>query len=159
TAPRALWIGLQTAPQVRSLPPSVYVVFHCPDGLNAEVKFPHCGTNKETPKEVYVRLRDLYQKWVKPATKPVKQIGETIILEQFLRMLCPELQVWIREHDPPSAEEAARLADVFVAARRKNQPWSYTHWKMDKDRPSPRRPTVTAEGGKSMEVGHVRKTC
>uniref|UniRef100_A0AAR2IK32 SCAN box domain-containing protein n=1 Tax=Pygocentrus nattereri TaxID=42514 RepID=A0AAR2IK32_PYGNA len=66
---------------------------------------------EETPKEVYVRLRDLYQKWVKPTTKPVKQIGETIILEQFLRMLCPELQVWIREHDPPSAEEAARLAD------------------------------------------------
>uniref|UniRef100_A0AAR2JZ05 SCAN box domain-containing protein n=1 Tax=Pygocentrus nattereri TaxID=42514 RepID=A0AAR2JZ05_PYGNA len=70
----------------------------------------------ETPKEVYVKLRDLYQKRVKPTTKPVKQIGE-IILEQFLRMLCPELQVWIREHDPPSAEEAARLADVFVALK------------------------------------------
>ncbi|XP_034565104.1 uncharacterized protein LOC117830889 isoform X1 [Notolabrus celidotus] len=38
------------------------------------------------------------------------------------------LKVWIREHNPVSALEAAKLADVFVAARKKGQPWSYNTW-------------------------------
>nr|XP_054592943.1 uncharacterized protein LOC129159773 [Nothobranchius furzeri] len=73
----------------------------------------------ETPKELYVRLKELYDKWIHPQGKTVKDIGEMIVLEQFLRMLSPELQVWVREHDPPSASKAASLAEVFVAARRK----------------------------------------
>ncbi|XP_029381579.1 uncharacterized protein LOC115058368 [Echeneis naucrates] len=36
---------------------------------------------------------------------------------QFLRMVGPELEVWIRERDPQSAEEAARLAEIFLSAR------------------------------------------
>ncbi len=41
-----------------------------------------------------------------------------MILELYLRMLSPEQQVQIKEHDPQTAAEAASLADVFVAARR-----------------------------------------
>ncbi|CAI5648356.1 uncharacterized protein LOC112843270 isoform X1 [Oreochromis niloticus] len=48
-------------------------------------------------------------------------------------MLSPELQVWIREHNPGSAMEAARLADVFVAARKKGQAWSHNAWKASRD--------------------------
>ena len=59
-----------------------------------------------------------------------------IILEQYLRMLSPELQVWVKEHDPKSAAEAATRAYVFVAARKNNQPWSNITWK-DTRRPSP----------------------
>lgn len=80
---------------------------------------------EETPKELYIQLKDLFYKWVKPAKKTIYEVAETIILEQFLIMLCPELQTWIKEHDPSSAEEAARLADVFVAARRRTEPWSF----------------------------------
>ncbi len=32
-------------------------------------------------------------------------------------MLSPELQVWIKERNPHPAAEAARLANVFAAAR------------------------------------------
>ena len=60
----------------------------------------------------------------------MQEIGEILILEQYLRMLSPELQVWIKEHNPNSAAEAALLADVYVAARRKGQPWSHPAWKM-----------------------------
>lgn len=63
----------------------------------------------------------------------MKAIGEIIVLEQYLRMLSPELQVWVREHDPPTASKAASLAEVFVAAGRKGQPWSYSSWKTSKD--------------------------
>ena len=55
---------------------------------------------EETPKELYVRLRDSYQRWVQPRNHTKEQIGETIILEQFLRLMSPELQVWIRERNP-----------------------------------------------------------
>lgn len=70
----------------------------------------------ESPKELYARLKELYEKWIQPKNRTIKEVGEIIILEQFLRMLCPELQVWIKEHNPKSAAEAATLADVFVAA-------------------------------------------
>ncbi len=72
----------------------------------------------ETPQELYVRLKDLFCKWVKPDKSTVKELSETIILEQFLRMVHPELEIWIREHDPKTAEEAARLAEVFTSARK-----------------------------------------
>lgn len=64
-------------------------------------------------------------------------MGEIIMLEQYLRMVSPELQIWIREHDPGSAMEAAKLADVFVVARRKGQPWSYNSWKTPRDSRKP----------------------
>lgn len=38
-----------------------------------------------------------------------------------------ELQVWIKEHDPKMAAKAASLADMFVAARSKNQRPSLVH--------------------------------
>lgn len=80
----------------------------------------------ESPKKLYVRIKELYGKWIQPKDKTVQEIGEVIIMEQYLRMLSPELQVWIKEHNPKSAAEAASLADVFVAARHKGQLWSHT---------------------------------
>lgn len=73
----------------------------------------------ESPKELYARLKELYGKWIQSKGKTIQEVGEVIILEQHLRMLSPELQVWVREHDPDSTMEAARLAEVFVAAQKK----------------------------------------
>ncbi|XP_025766300.1 uncharacterized protein LOC112841659 isoform X1 [Oreochromis niloticus] len=44
-------------------------------------------------------------------------------------------KVWIREHNPSSAAKAAELAEVFVAARRKGQPWTCNANKMPKEGP------------------------
>lgn len=87
----------------------------------------------ESPKELYVRLKELYQKWITPEDKTVEEVSEAIILEQYLRMVSPELQVWLKEHDPQSALEAATLATTYVSARRKDQPWSYVSWKTNRD--------------------------
>ncbi|XP_047249232.1 uncharacterized protein LOC124885079 isoform X2 [Girardinichthys multiradiatus] len=86
---------------------------------------------EETPKELYIRLKELYSKWVQPNGKTLEQINEIIILEQYLRMLSSELQVWIKEHNPKTAKKAAELADVFVAARRRNLSWAFQSWKKD----------------------------
>lgn len=72
--------------------------------------------------------------------------------------MCPELQTWIKEHDPSSAEEAARLADVFVAARRRTEPWSYAQWKTIRDKPSSRKTSSLLEGSKSMGERLVKQT-
>ncbi|KAM9365344.1 uncharacterized protein KZ484_011498 isoform 2-T3 [Pholidichthys leucotaenia] len=43
--------------------------------------------------------------------------GRGIQPEQFLQMVNPELGVWIQERDPKTAEDATRLAEVFLSAR------------------------------------------
>ncbi|KAK7929500.1 hypothetical protein WMY93_005895 [Mugilogobius chulae] len=72
----------------------------------------------ETPRELYVRLKELFTRWIQPEKTTIQKMSEKLILEQFLRMVTPELEVWIKEHDPDTAEEAARLAEVFMSARR-----------------------------------------
>lgn len=79
----------------------------------------------ETPKELYVRLEEQYKKWIQPEKHTKEEIGELIILEQFLRMINTEVRIWIKEHDPATAREAARLAEVFVSARRGYKIYSY----------------------------------
>ncbi|KAL2087252.1 hypothetical protein ACEWY4_018311 [Coilia grayii] len=104
----------------------------------------------ESPKELYVRLKELYHKWILPEDKSIEEVGEMILLEQYLRMVSPELQIWLKEHDPKSASEAAMLASTYVSARRKDQPWSYTSSRSSRDArgPShhapPQRPPVHA---------------
>lgn len=63
-------------------------------------------------------------------------------MEQYLWVLALELQTWVKEHNPESAAKAAELADVFAAARRRGQPWSYNQWNTFKD---PKRPSMTQE--------------
>lgn len=72
----------------------------------------------ESPKLFYNRLKDLYGKWIQPDKKTKGQVGDAIIFEQFYRSLTPELQVWLKERSPKSAQEAAQLVETFQAARR-----------------------------------------
>uniref|UniRef100_A0A9J7WW15 SCAN box domain-containing protein n=1 Tax=Cyprinus carpio carpio TaxID=630221 RepID=A0A9J7WW15_CYPCA len=72
----------------------------------------------ESPKELYGRLKGTFNKWIQPQNRSKEEVAEVIILEQYLRVLAPELQTWVKEHNPESAAKAAELADVFVAVRR-----------------------------------------
>ncbi|XP_060919321.1 zinc finger protein 394-like [Labrus mixtus] len=82
-------------------------------------------------------LKELFGKWIQPKGKSIQEVSEITILQQYLRMLSPELQVSIKEHDTDSATGATKLADVFVAARKNGQPWSYNAWRMTKDSHKP----------------------
>ena len=72
----------------------------------------------ETPKELQTRLKELYDKWMNPRQKSKEEIGDAIVMEQFLCILNPELRTWIQERDPSSSRVAAGLAETFIAARR-----------------------------------------
>ncbi|KAL0147249.1 hypothetical protein M9458_057442 [Cirrhinus mrigala] len=111
------------------------------------------NTGPPFPKELYIRLKELFGKWIQPKGKTVEEMSEILILEQYLRMLSPEQQVWIRERDPKTAAEAASLADVFVAAWGKNKPWA---WRPGNDRRTLDMPQIQqrkAEGTGKPPVG------
>lgn len=111
----------------------------------------------ESPKELYIRLKELYGKWIRPREKTIEEVGEMIILEQYLRMLSPELQVWVRERDPRTAADAASLADVFVAARKKNQPWSWTTGSDSRRAPFHQKPVPGAGKSPKGDFPEVRR--
>lgn len=104
--------------------------------------------SEETPQELYVRLRDLYKKWIKPEKHTKQEIGELLILEQYLRMVNHEVRVWIKEHNPSSALEAARLVETFVAARRGPKNYHYSR--------GPSAPVWGKSEGFGKGVGHAK---
>ncbi|KAL2083784.1 hypothetical protein ACEWY4_021557 [Coilia grayii] len=71
----------------------------------------------ETPKDLYVCLKELFTKWIRPEKHSFEEICEMIILEQFMDMMSTDMAVWIWEHDPKTAEAAARLAELFQTVR------------------------------------------
>lgn len=72
----------------------------------------------ETPRELYTRLKDLFHKWIPPATKTINEVGEILIVEQFLQTLIPDIRVWVKEHDPQDGQRSAELVENVLAARR-----------------------------------------
>uniref|UniRef100_A0AAR2KZL0 CCHC-type domain-containing protein n=1 Tax=Pygocentrus nattereri TaxID=42514 RepID=A0AAR2KZL0_PYGNA len=57
-------------------------------------------------------------RWMHPAGKSKEEIGQTVVLEQFLNVINPELRSWIMERSPTSPEQAVDMAEAFVSARR-----------------------------------------
>ncbi len=72
----------------------------------------------ESPTETYHRLKNLYKRWVRPEGHSKEEIGEAIILEQLLRVLPYDARTWVREHEPRSGREAAKLAQQYLNAHR-----------------------------------------
>uniref|UniRef100_A0A674P3M6 SCAN box domain-containing protein n=1 Tax=Takifugu rubripes TaxID=31033 RepID=A0A674P3M6_TAKRU len=66
----------------------------------------------ETPQELYIRLKDLFCKWVKYDSCSKEALMETMVLEQYLRILYPEVRTWVKERNPATAAEA----DVVLVA-------------------------------------------
>ncbi len=103
----------------------------------------------ETAKELQARLKDLMEKWLDPETRTRDQVCDQIVLEQFLGMLYPELQVWVRERTPGSSAQAADLVETFMAARQSRRGYHLGPQQQDWRRPYQavqREPEKTASG-------------
>ncbi|KAK7939317.1 hypothetical protein WMY93_002643 [Mugilogobius chulae] len=68
--------------------------------------------------ETYHRLKGLYRRWIRPEEHTKEEIGEAIILEQFLRILPGEICTWVKEHEPTEGLAAAKLAQQYLNARK-----------------------------------------
>uniref|UniRef100_A0A2K5PQF1 Zinc finger and SCAN domain containing 21 n=1 Tax=Cebus imitator TaxID=2715852 RepID=A0A2K5PQF1_CEBIM len=63
------------------------------------------------PREALSQLRVLCCEWLRPEIHTKEEILELLVLEQFLTILPQELQAWVQEHCPESAEEAVTLLE------------------------------------------------
>ena len=72
----------------------------------------------ESPTETYHRLRGLYRRWIRPEECTKEEIGETIIMEQLLRVFPFEVRTWVKEHEPADGLTAAKLAGQYLNARK-----------------------------------------
>ncbi|XP_060093856.1 zinc finger and SCAN domain-containing protein 30-like [Heteronotia binoei] len=71
----------------------------------------------EDPRRIYSQLQELCCRWLKPEKHSKEQILELLILEQFLAILPPELQSWIRAGCPENCTQAAALVDDFLLSQ------------------------------------------
>ncbi|KAH0630594.1 hypothetical protein JD844_013804 [Phrynosoma platyrhinos] len=73
-----------------------------------------CYEEAEGPRETYNQLQELCRRWLKAEKNSKEQILELLILEQFLTVLPPEIQSWIKKHNLESSTQAVSLAEDFV---------------------------------------------
>ncbi|KAJ8284610.1 hypothetical protein COCON_G00034600 [Conger conger] len=56
--------------------------------------------------------------WVDFRVASKEEILEKMVLEQYFRVLYPEVRTWVRERDPETAAVAAELVDIYVSAHK-----------------------------------------
>jgi len=97
----------------------------------------------DTHEEFVGKLELYFSRWIELANKDtsVEDLKDLMIQEQYLNNLSPEINIFIRERNPESAREMAKLAQKYEQARNSVRKVKFT--------PDTSRHNINRQGGES----------
>ncbi|XP_006897542.1 PREDICTED: zinc finger protein 174-like [Elephantulus edwardii] len=97
---------------------------NCPDPELSRQRFRQlCYQEVSGPQEALCRLGQLCRDWLQPELHSKEHILELLVLEQFLTILPPEIQTWVRKRCPTNSKEIVELVEEFHRASKRPKQW------------------------------------